>query len=232
MSAISAKHRTSARPPRCPRCWPTRPARRAPDAAMRSSCCCAGKSNEEHWISPDTRASRLAPYLAEWKRKVERVGTLNFPSAARRQGLSGSPVVEVEIAADGRLAVGSCAAHQRIRGARPGGAYDSEARQSLQSVPAGSLGRYSRGCALPTNGTSSPETCRAPRPARTMPTTAPSRPPAHPLWRLPQRPLRRPRRGPPTDAASGITWRRRCKRTPTHLNSNTPIASRPRPFRV
>ncbi len=62
-----------------------------------------GKSTEEHWISPDTRASRLAPYLAEWKRKVERVGTLNFPSAARRQGLSGSPVVEVEIAADGRL---------------------------------------------------------------------------------------------------------------------------------
>ena len=62
-----------------------------------------GKASDEHWISPDTRASRLAPYLAEWKRKVERVGTLNFPTAARRQGLSGSPVVEVEIAADGRL---------------------------------------------------------------------------------------------------------------------------------
>jgi periplasmic protein TonB len=62
-----------------------------------------GKQNGEEWISPDTRASKLAPYLAEWKRKVERVGTLNFPSAARRAGLSGSPVVEVEIAADGRL---------------------------------------------------------------------------------------------------------------------------------
>jgi protein TonB len=62
-----------------------------------------GKANAEHWISPDTRASRLAPYLAEWKRKVERVGTLNFPSAARRAGLSGSPVLEVEIGADGRL---------------------------------------------------------------------------------------------------------------------------------
>ena len=62
-----------------------------------------GKANAEHWVSPDTRASRLAPYLAEWKRKVERVGTLNFPTAARRSGLTGSPVVEVEIAADGRL---------------------------------------------------------------------------------------------------------------------------------
>ena len=34
---------------------------------------------------------------------VERVGTLNFPSAARRDELSGSPVIEVAIAADGRL---------------------------------------------------------------------------------------------------------------------------------
>ena len=57
----------------------------------------------EHWVTPDTRASRLAPYLAAWKRKVERVGTLNFPSAARNAGLSGSPVVEVEIGANGRL---------------------------------------------------------------------------------------------------------------------------------
>lgn len=62
-----------------------------------------GKSSAQRWVSPDTRASALAPYLAEWKRKVERVGTLNFPSAARRAGLSGSPVVEVEIAANGRL---------------------------------------------------------------------------------------------------------------------------------
>jgi protein TonB len=62
-----------------------------------------GKDSGEHWISPDTRASTLAPYLAEWKRKVERVGTLNFPTAARQSGLSGSPVVEVEIEADGRL---------------------------------------------------------------------------------------------------------------------------------
>jgi protein TonB len=62
-----------------------------------------GKANEEHWVTPDTRASKLAPYLASWKRKVERVGNLNLPSAVRNAGLSGSPVVEVEIAASGRL---------------------------------------------------------------------------------------------------------------------------------
>ena len=51
------------------------------------------------------RYPRLAagPLLASWKRKVKRVGTLNFPIAARNARLSGSPVVEVEITADGRL---------------------------------------------------------------------------------------------------------------------------------
>jgi periplasmic protein TonB len=62
-----------------------------------------GKSHSERWITPDTKASQLAPYLASWKRKVERVGTLHFPTAARNAKLSGSPVVEVEILANGRL---------------------------------------------------------------------------------------------------------------------------------
>jgi periplasmic protein TonB len=62
-----------------------------------------GKPDAQHWVTPDTRASKLAPYLAAWKRKVERVGTLNFPTAARNRGLSGSPVVEVQIGASGKL---------------------------------------------------------------------------------------------------------------------------------
>ena len=62
-----------------------------------------GDPRTGQWLSPDTRASRLAPYLNAWRQKVERVGTLNYPSAARRAELSGSPVVEVAIGADGRL---------------------------------------------------------------------------------------------------------------------------------
>ena len=62
-----------------------------------------GDPKTGRWISPDTRVSKLAPYLDAWRRKVERVGTLNFPSAARRVDLSGSPVIEVALAADGRL---------------------------------------------------------------------------------------------------------------------------------
>lgn len=63
----------------------------------------AGRERAELWITPDTRESSLAPYLDAWRRKVERLGTLNFPAAARdREGVS-SPVLEVAIDASGRL---------------------------------------------------------------------------------------------------------------------------------
>ena len=55
------------------------------------------------WVSPDTRSAIVAPYLVAWRRKVERIGTLNFPIAARRAGLHADPVIEVAIAADGTL---------------------------------------------------------------------------------------------------------------------------------
>jgi protein TonB len=62
-----------------------------------------GDPRTGQWVSPDTRASRLAPYLDAWRRKVERLGTVNYPTAARDAGLSGSPVIEVAIRSDGRL---------------------------------------------------------------------------------------------------------------------------------
>jgi protein TonB len=61
-----------------------------------------GVLRSDLWLSPDTRASKLAPYLDHWRRKVERIGTLNYPLAARR-ALSGSPVIEVAIRSDGHL---------------------------------------------------------------------------------------------------------------------------------
>ena len=43
-----------------------------------------GPKREELWVTPDTRAATLAPYLDGWRRKVERVGTINYPTIARR----------------------------------------------------------------------------------------------------------------------------------------------------
>jgi protein TonB len=62
-----------------------------------------GRKLRELLVTPNTRESGVAVYLDSWKRKVERIGTLNFPSEARRQGLSGSPVLEVAIRSNGVL---------------------------------------------------------------------------------------------------------------------------------
>lgn len=62
-----------------------------------------GAANRELEIRADTRESALAPYLDSWKRKVERLGTLNYPRDSRRRRMSGSPVVAVTIRADGTL---------------------------------------------------------------------------------------------------------------------------------
>ena len=62
-----------------------------------------GESKNQLWIAADTRESDVAVYLDSWRRKIERVGTMNFPDVARRRGLSGTPVIEVTIGSDGRL---------------------------------------------------------------------------------------------------------------------------------
>lgn len=45
----------------------------------------------------------FAQYVDDWRIKVERVGNLNYPEAARRAGLYGSLVLTVNIHADGSL---------------------------------------------------------------------------------------------------------------------------------
>jgi protein TonB len=63
-----------------------------------------GPKRDELVITPDTRESIIAPYLDSWRQRVERIGTLNYPRAAQRAGVQASPVLEVAIDADGRLA--------------------------------------------------------------------------------------------------------------------------------
>jgi protein TonB len=53
---------------------------------------------------PTTRESALAAYLNDWRRRVERIGTQNFPSEARSRGFSNNPTLEVTIDPEGRLA--------------------------------------------------------------------------------------------------------------------------------
>jgi protein TonB len=45
----------------------------------------------------------FAQYVEDWRIKVERVGNLNYPEAARRNRLYGSPILTVNINANGSL---------------------------------------------------------------------------------------------------------------------------------
>lgn len=50
-----------------------------------------------------TREYRFARYVEDWRLKIERVGNLNYPEEARRNGIYGSLILSVEINADGSL---------------------------------------------------------------------------------------------------------------------------------
>ena len=57
----------------------------------------------ELFVSVNTKKTDLARYLVLWKRKIEQVGTLNFPNQALLEGLSGNPTLEVAISSNGFL---------------------------------------------------------------------------------------------------------------------------------
>ena len=62
-----------------------------------------GAPRRELVVTPNTRVSDVAVYLDAWKRRIEQVGTVNFPNAARRSKLTGSPLIEVVLASSGGL---------------------------------------------------------------------------------------------------------------------------------
>ena len=54
-------------------------------------------------VSANTREFRYASYLSAWARKVERIGNLNYPQAAREQRMFGSLILHVAVRADGSV---------------------------------------------------------------------------------------------------------------------------------
>lgn len=62
-----------------------------------------GRQDGKYEVVPNTRESIIAPYLDAWRRKIERLGTMNFPQIARSATPPVNPVLEVAIRADGSL---------------------------------------------------------------------------------------------------------------------------------
>ena len=55
------------------------------------------------FIGARTREYRFAQYIEDWRVKVERIGTLNYPEAARQRKIYGSLQLTVSIRADGSV---------------------------------------------------------------------------------------------------------------------------------
>ncbi len=55
------------------------------------------------FISASTKEYKYAAYMEAWRSKVERVGNLNYPDAARKQKISGSLILDVALNKDGSI---------------------------------------------------------------------------------------------------------------------------------
>jgi len=60
------------------------------------------KRPRKKFIGARTEEYRFAQYIEDWRQKIERIGTLNYPAAARGK-LYGSLVLTVSINADGQI---------------------------------------------------------------------------------------------------------------------------------
>jgi protein TonB len=61
------------------------------------------KRPKRAFVGANVKEYAFARYVEDWVTKVERVGNVNYPEAARRQGLYGSLRLTVSIHADGRI---------------------------------------------------------------------------------------------------------------------------------
>jgi len=61
------------------------------------------KRPRRRFIGARTQEFRFARYIEDWRVKIERIGELNYPEAARDQKIYGSLVVTVSIKSDGAL---------------------------------------------------------------------------------------------------------------------------------
>lgn len=61
------------------------------------------KRPKRRFIGARTKEYRFARYVEDWRLKVERIGNLNYPEAARKQKLYGSLQLTVGIRSDGSL---------------------------------------------------------------------------------------------------------------------------------
>jgi protein TonB len=61
------------------------------------------KRQRRKWVTASTQEYKYASYLDAWRKKVERIGNLNYPDKAKRRRLYGNLVLHVAVRADGSV---------------------------------------------------------------------------------------------------------------------------------
>lgn len=61
------------------------------------------KLPRQKYISASTREYTAAAYMTAWQEKVERIGNINYPEAARRDDIYGSLLLDVALRPDGSI---------------------------------------------------------------------------------------------------------------------------------
>ena len=79
------------------------PERHAPLSELHDETRIRDDDPREKIVSVSTQESDIAGYLAAWKRKIEQVGTLNFPALDQAGDGARNPILEVAVNADGHL---------------------------------------------------------------------------------------------------------------------------------
>lgn len=75
------------------------------------------KMPRRKFISAATKEYKYASYMESWRRKVEKIGNLNFPQEAKRRNLAGELILDVAINQDGtinRVKVASSSGHKLL----------------------------------------------------------------------------------------------------------------------
>ena len=137
------------------------------------------KRPKRAFVGANVKEYAFARYVEDWVAKVERVGNVNYPEAARRQSLYGSLKRTVSIYADGRIETieidrssGSrildAAAENIVRLAAPFAAFPEDMRRKADILSITRTWTYTRSDQLVGTDCAAP---RAIQPAR--------RPPAH-----------------------------------------------------
>jgi protein TonB len=77
----------------------------------------ASQQERRKSINASTQEYRYASYLEAWRRKVEKIGNLNYPDEARRRKLHGSLILHVAVRVDGsveRVSVRKSSGHKLL----------------------------------------------------------------------------------------------------------------------